>query len=363
MRYTVREIAHAIDAEATGDLDLTILKLSEPFAAGPNDLAVAINPKYAEKLNLGRARAAILWADADWYSFGLAAAILPKNPRFTMAKLTEIMDLKQGFEDRIHPSAIIDPSARIGVDVTIGPGAVIGPNAKIGPRCVIGPLSFIGWKTEIGSESYIREQVSIGAGVSIGERFIANPGARIAGDGFSFVTPEPNAVDAVRATLGVQEKMTPQRWSRIHSLGSVTIGDDVEIGANTTIDSGTIRPTRIGHRTKIDSLVHIAHNVIVGHDTLICGQAGLAGSVTIGNHVIIAGQVGVADNLTIGDCVVLGAACKVLTSVRAGKVMLGYPATEMRSQIDAYKSLRRLPRIMRDIAAIKKAVFKSDNIS
>ena len=136
MRYTVREIAHAIDAEATGDLDLTILKLSEPFAAGPNDLAVAINPKYAEKLNLGRARAAILWADADWYSFGLAAAILPKNPRFTMAKLTEIMDLKQGFEDRINHLVYPVPDAQfpfLGVHFT----RMIDGTREVGPNAVL----------------------------------------------------------------------------------------------------------------------------------------------------------------------------------------------------------------------------------
>lgn len=359
MQYTVREIAQAIEAEAVGDVNTIILNLSEPDSAGPDDLALASTPRYAEALATGTARAALLWADADWQSLGLTAAILPKRPRFAMARLTEMMDPRQGYETGIHPSAVIDPSAQIGADVTIGPGAVIGPGVVVGARCVIGPLSFVGWNTALGPDAYLREHVSIGAGVTIGARFIANPGVRIAGDGFSFVTPDPNGTDAVRATLGDQGNTQAQSWSRIHSLGSVVIGDDVEVGANTTIDSGTIRPTRIGDRTKIDNLVHIAHNVSIGHDTLICGQVGLAGSVTVGNHVVMAGQVGVSDNLTIEDRVVLGAASKVLTSVRAGKVMLGYPATEMRSQVESYKSLRRLPRLMRDVAALKKSVFNS----
>jgi UDP-3-O-[3-hydroxymyristoyl] glucosamine N-acyltransferase len=359
MRYTVREIATAIEAEAVGDVDLVISALSEPADAGPDDLALASNPKYADALARGAARAALLWAGADWQALGLSAAILPPRPRFAMSRLTAMMDPGHGFGTGIHPAAIVDPTARIGDEVTIGPGAVIGPEAVIGDRSVIGPLCYIGWKASLGPDAYLREHVSIGAGVVIGARFMAQPGVRIGGDGFSFVTPEKSGVEAVRESLGAQGDTQAQSWSRIHSLGAVVIGDDVEIGTNTAVDNGTIRPTRIGNRTKIDNLVHIAHNVVIGDDNLICGQVGLAGSVTVGNNVVMAGQVGVSDNLTIEDRVVLGASAKVLSSVRAGKVMLGYPATEMDKQIDSYKALRRLPRILRDFAELKKAVFKS----
>lgn len=361
MRYSVREIAQAINAEAVGDADIIITCLSEPASAGPDDLALASTPAYAAVLTAGHAKAAMLWHDADWQALGLQAAILPKRPRFALAGLTGLMDPGQGFASGIHPSAIIDPTARIGADVSIGPGAVIASKVVVGDGSLIGPQCFVGAGSTLGPNSYLREQVSIGAGVIIGARFIANPGVRIGGDGFSFVTQEQSGAEVARATLGKQGATQAQSWTRIHSLGGVAIRDDVEIGANSTIDSGTIRPTEIGDRTKIDNLVHIGHNVRIGTDTLICGQVGLAGSVTVGNHVVIAGQVGVSDNLTIGDRVVLGAACKVLRSVQAGKVMLGYPATEMAAQIESYKSLRRLPRILREIAQIKKAVFKSDD--
>lgn len=359
MQYTIGEIATAMGLDAVGDLDLIITDLAEPGSARDGDLALAGNSKYAEDLANGSARAAFLWADADWKGLGLQAAILANRPRYSMARLTAMMDPGQGYPTSIHPSAIVDETAQLGADVSVGPGSVIAAGAKIGDGSVIGPLCYVGWKTELGAGAFLREHVSIGAHVRIGDRFIAQPGARIGGDGFSFVTPEKSNVETARESLGRDNETEGQTWARIASLGAVLIGNDVEVGANTTIDSGTIRPTRIGDRTKIDNLVHIGHNCVVGNDVLACGLVGLAGSVTVGNFVVLAGQVGVADNLTIGDRAVCGGASVVLSSVRPGKVMLGYPATEMKTQIDSYKALRRLPRYLADISALKKAVFNS----
>ncbi|WP_299547390.1 UDP-3-O-(3-hydroxymyristoyl)glucosamine N-acyltransferase [uncultured Tateyamaria sp.] len=359
MRYTIAEIANALEAEAVGDTSMVVTGLSEPGQAGPEDLALASNVKYADTLAGGKAKAALLWDGADWEALGLRAAVLPQRPRFAMSRLTALADAGQGFGTGIHPSAIVDPSARIGADVTVGAGAVIGPEAQIGDGAIIGPLSFVGWRVSLGPKAYLREHVSIGAGVRIGANFIANPGARIGGDGFSFVTPEKSGVEAVRESLGDQGEATGQPWARIASLGAIVIGDDVEVGSNSVIDNGTIRPTTVGDRTKIDNLVHIGHNCVVGNDNLLCGCVGLAGSVTVGNFVVMAGQVGVSDNLTIGNNVVLGAASKVLSSVRDGKVMLGYPATEMKTNLDMFKNTRRLSRVLRDVAELKKAVFKS----
>jgi len=360
MRYTVAEIAAALEAEVVGDADLVISRLAEPGMARADDLALASNPKYAQALTEGGARAALLWPDADWQTMGLAAAIRPKRPRFAMSRLTAMMDPGQGFGAGIHPSAVIDLSAQLGADVAVGPNAVIGAGAQIGDGSIIGPQCFVGAQTVLGPRAFLREQVSIGARVRIGADFIGQPGCRIGGDGFSFVTPEKSGVEQVRESLGDQGDSQGQPWARIASLGSVVIGDEVEVGANAAIDAGTIRPTRIGNRTKIDNLVHIGHNVVIGNDNLICGQVGIAGSVTVGNFVVMAGQVGISDNLTVGNNVVLAAACKVMSSVRDGKVMLGYPAVEMKTHLESYKNTRRLPRVLRDIADLKKAVFKSD---
>ncbi|WP_415402852.1 UDP-3-O-(3-hydroxymyristoyl)glucosamine N-acyltransferase [Tateyamaria sp. SN3-11] len=360
MQYTISELAKALEARAVGDTSLTIRRLSEPGDAGPGDLALASTRKYAEALADGGAEAAMLWPDADWQALGLKAAILPERPRYAMSHLTSMMDEGQGFAPGIHPSAVIDPSAVVGENVSIGPGAIIAAKAQIGAGSVIGPLCFVGWRAVLGTQTYLREHVSIGAKVRIGDRFHAHPGVRIGGDGFSFVTPEKSGAESVRETLGDQGHTKDQHWSRIASLGGVEIGDDVEVGANSVIDNGTIRATRVGDRTKIDGLCQLGHNVVVGRDTLICGQVGVAGSATVGDFVVLAGQSGVADNISVGDRVVITAATKVLSSVRDGKVMMGYPAVEMKTHLEGYKAARRLPRFLRDVSELKKAVFKSD---
>ena len=166
-------------------------------------------------------------------------------------------------------------------------------------------------------------------------------------------------MEKARATLGDSSGTRPQEWIRIHSLGSVVIGDDVEIGANSCVDSGTIRPTRIGDGTKIDNLCHIAHNVVIGRDCLFAALVGIAGSTTVGNNVVLGGQVGVTDNTTIGDGVVAGGASVILSKVPAGRVILGYPAVKMDTHLETYKAMRRLPRLFADVDALKKSVFKT----
>ncbi|MGB5864622.1 MAG: UDP-3-O-(3-hydroxymyristoyl)glucosamine N-acyltransferase [Sulfitobacter sp.] len=358
MAYTVEQIATALGAQAFGEISIVIHRASEPAMAGVDDLALAMNPKFAESLGNGSARAALLWEGADWQAYGLEAAIITPRPRFAMASLTRTLDAGQGFEAGIHPTAFVDPQAELGESVSVGPLAVISKGAKIGAGSIIGAQCFIGWNATIGADAYLREAVSIGARVTIGARFIAQPGARIGGEGFSFVTAEPSSVETARKTLGDQGETKAQPWTRIHSLGSVSIGDDVEIGMGSTIDCGTIRDTRIGDGTKLDNQVHLGHNVVVGRHSLLCGQVGIAGSATIGDHVVLGGQCGVNDNIFIGDGVIAGGGTKLLSNVPAGRTMLGYPATQMDKQVETYKALRRLPRLLRDVTELKNAVFK-----
>lgn len=358
MAYSIQEIAASLGAKAVGDTSLTIDKLAEPAQAGQRDLALAMSPKYASALADGAAQAAMLWPDADWQGFGLRAAILPDRPRFAMSGLTQMMDAGQGFAQGIHPSAIIDPSVTLGEGVSVGPLTIIAAGVTIGAGSMIGPQCHIGQDARLGASAYLRDNVSIGARVKIGDDFICQPGARIGGDGFSFVTPEPSMVEQTRKTLGDRGDTKAQQWVRIHSLGSVTIGNDVECGMNCTIDSGTIRDTVIGDGTKLDNQVHLGHNVVIGTNCLICGQVGIAGSATIGNNVVLGGQCGVSDNIFVGDGVIAGGSTKIMSNAPAGRSLLGYPATEMSKQIDSYKALRRLPRLIRDFAAMKKELSK-----
>lgn len=352
MTHTVGQIAQGLGAEAAGDLDLVISGAAEPALAGAADLALALSPRYAGGISQGRAVAALLWPGADWAALGLRAAIFAPRGRLAMAGLTQMLDAGPGIAAGVHPFSVIDPTAVVG-DATIGPFVTIGAGVRIGPGARIASHVSIGAGALIGARSLIMQGVRIGARVTIGDNFICQPGAVIGGDGFSFVTEAESGVEEIRATLGIRGEIRPQVWQRIHSLGSVTIGDDVEIGANSCIDRGTIRNTRIGRGTKVDNLVQIGHNVEIGEDCLLCGQVGIAGSTRIGNRVVLGGQTGVVDNIFVGDDVITGAGTLIQTNAPAGRVLLGYPAVKMDLQIEIQKALRRLPRLAARVSALE----------
>lgn len=356
MAHTIREIAAALGAEAAGDLDLTVTRAAEPKSAGADALALAMDPKYAGGLAQGQARAALLWAGADWQGLGLKAAIFAPRGRLAMAGLTKLFDAGPEIAAGIHPMTVIHPEAEIGEGAAIGPFVTIGRGARIGARARIASHVSVAEGARIGTDALLCQGVRIGARVTIGDRFIAQPGAVVGSDGFSFVTPEKSGVEEIRETLGERSEIRAQSWTRIHSLGAVTIGDDVEIGANACIDRGTIRDTVIGSGTKLDNLVHIGHNVQIGRDCLLCGQVGIAGSARIGDRVVMAGQCGVNDNIFVGDDVIAGGATKIFTNAPAGRVLLGYPAVKMESHVEIQKALRRLPRLAARVAEIEKTV-------
>lgn len=354
MPFSIRDIARALGAEAEGDLDLTVTHASEPQTAGPDALALAMDPRYAEGIAKGQARAAMLWPGADWQAMGLQAAIFAPRGRLAMAGLTRIMDPGPDLAPGIHPMSVIDASARIGKGAAIGPFVCIGAQVVIGDNARIASHVSIAEGARIGADAMILQGARIGARVTIGDRFICQPGAVIGADGFSFVTPEKSGVEEVRETLGVRVEIKAQSWTRIHSLGAVSIGNDVEIGGNCSIDRGTIRDTSIGDGTKLDNLVHVGHNVQIGRDCLICGQVGVAGSARIGDRVVLAGQCGVSDNIFVGNDVVAGGGTKIFTNAPAGRVLLGSPAVKMETHVEIQKALRRLPRLAARVAALER---------
>ena len=356
MPHSIRDIALALGAEAAGNLDLTINRAAEPSAAGPDDLALAMDPRYGDGIARGQARAALLWPGADWQAMGLKAAIFAPRGRLAMAGLTRLLDAGPDIDPGVHPMALVHPSARIGAGAAIGPFVVIGAGVTIGPGARIASHVSIAEGAVLGEDALVLQGVRIGARVTIGARFVCQPGAVIGADGFSFVTPEKSGVEEIRETLGSRAEIKGQSWTRIHSLGAVTIGDDVEIGANVCIDRGTIRDTVIGSGTKLDNLVHVGHNVQIGRDCLICGQVGIAGSARIGDRVVMAGQCGVNDNIFVGDDVIAGGATKIFTNAPAGRVLLGYPAVKMETHVELQKALRRLPRLAARVAALEKGV-------
>ena len=358
MAFTIAQIAQALGARAVGDETLKITHASEPSTASETAIALATNETYAGAIGKGQAKAAVLWDGADWESYGLKAAVYVERPRYAMAGLSRVFDPGPEIDPGIHETAVIHPDALIATNPSIGPFVVIGRGAKVGRNARIGAHSTIAEGAELGDDALLAAGSRIGAHVKIGDRTIIHAGAVIGSDGFSFVTPEKSGVEQVRETLGDRGETEGQSWTRIHSLGSVEIGHDVEIGANCAIDRGTVANTKIGNGTKLDNLVHVGHNVQVGEDTLLCGQVGIAGSARIGNRVVLGGQCGVSDNIFVGDDVIAGGATKIFTNAPKGRVLMGSPAMMMETHVEIYKALRRLPRLAATVAGLQKSVSK-----
>ena len=352
MPQRISDIAAALGAEAFGAVDLLVARPTEPAMAGPDDLALAMSPAYADALAASDAQSAIVWQGCDWQALGLRAAIEVPRARLAMAQLTQAFD-ETIHITAIHATAVIAPSATIGQDVSIGAFSVIGEGVTLGDGVIIGTHCSIETKAQIGAQSRLFDGVRIGRAVRIGARVILQPNVVVGADGFSFVTATPSNEERALGTMGRTPLEPPQDAvrHRIHSLGSVVIGDDVEVGANTTIDAGTIRATRVGNGTKIDNLVQVGHNVVLGEDCVLCAQAAVAGSAKIGDRVVMGGKSGIRDNVTVGADVVLGGGAIVLGHVAAGSFMMGYPAQDMPAHRAQIKGLRRLPQLLRDFAA------------
>ena len=358
MPHRLSEIAAALGARPEGDGSLIIAGAREPSAAGRDDLALALEPKYAEGLARGTARAALMWEGADWRAHGLSGAILVARPRYAMAGVTRMLDPGPDIAPGHHPSAVIAADAEIGDGAAIGPFVVIGAGVRIGAGARIGPHASIAAGAEIGDGLLLHAGARIGQRVRIGARFIGHSGSVVGADGFSFVTPDKSGVEEVRETLGQRAATQDAGWTRIHSLGAVEIGDDVEVGANSCIDRGTVRDTVVGAGTKIDNLIQIGHNVVIGRDCMLCGQSGVAGSARIGDRVVVGGKSAINDNIFVGDDVIIGGGTNVYTNAPAGRVLLGSPAVEMSRQLEINRAIRRLPRLVKQVAELHKAVSK-----
>ena len=346
MPLSLKDIAASLGAETLGDASILVDRLAEPREARAGDLALAVAPKFAEHLKTSAARAAVIWPGADIGELGLDGAIVAPRGRLAMAGLTQMMDDDPAFEGQagVHPSAVIDPTATIGEGAEIGPFVVVAAGAKIGAAARIGAHVSIGRDVEIGEGATLHAGVKVGPRVRVGDGFIAQAGASIGGDGFSFTTAGPSGVERAIRQRGGAPMDPPEdgEWHRIHSLGSVEIGNNVEIGANSTVDAGTIRATRIGNGVKIDNLVQVGHNVVLGEDCLLCAQAAVAGSAVLGPRVILGGKSGVADNITLGRDVVAGGGAIVLSSVPDGTFVSGHPAQPTHEHRAGLKALRRL---------------------
>lgn len=326
------QIAALVGARLLGDPELMIEGVRTLSDAGARDLSFLANPKYADQLSATSAGAVLV---KDEHPSTTAAKLVVDDPYFALVRVVrEWFATIPGPEGiaasaRIAPAAIVHESAGIGDNVVIGGGSSIGARTIIHPGVVIGP------NCTIGEDTVLYANVTIYHGTVIGARCIIHSGAVIGADGFGFATVD-----------GVHHKL-PQ-------IGVVRIGDDVEIGANTTIDRATLGETVIGDGTKIDNLVQIAHNVRMGKHCILVSQVGIAGSTELGDYVVFGGQAGAAGHLTIGSHVQVAAQSAVMKDFEGPAKIGGSPARPLSEHLRLEASLRRLPELMKELRLRKR---------
>ncbi len=331
------EIAEKIGGLLDGDGELEIRRVADIKAAAADELSFVANPKYASLAASTKAGAVIV--SEDWADDCSAALIRVKNPDAAFAQAASLFySPVPRPEPGVHPTAVVAADAEVDEGASIGPFCVVESGAKIGAGAVISAQCYIGRQAVVGCDSFLYPQVSLRESVLVGERTIIHNGTVVGSDGFGY------SVDSA----GVRTKI-PQ-------IGIVQIGNDVEIGANVTIDRARFGRTIIGNGVKIDNLVQIAHNVTIGDHAVIIAQVAIAGSTAIGDRVILAGQSGVAGHLKIGDGVVVAAKAGVIKDVPPGEYVMGMPAISANRFKRNAASIILLPRLKARVMALEKKI-------
>lgn len=335
MRKTLKELAGFLDGEIIGDENTVITGVCGIKEAAEGDITFIANPKYAPFIDKTRASAIITSREIVASS---KPVIRTQDPSLAFAKILSLVAPNEVTHPKgMHPSAIIGKNVSLGKDVAVGPYAVIEDNVSIGDGTVIYAGCFIGHHTRIGSKTLVYPNVSIRERIDIGSNVIIHSGTVIGSDGFGFANIK-----------GLHHKI-PQ-------IGSVVIEDDVEIGANVTIDRARFDKTFIGKGTKIDNLVQIAHNVVIGENSIIVAQAGISGSTIIGSNVTLAGQAGLVGHISVGDGAIVAAQAGVTKSVPANTLVSGYPAKPHNTAKKVNACVQNLPKLYEMVSQLKKKI-------
>jgi UDP-3-O-[3-hydroxymyristoyl] glucosamine N-acyltransferase len=329
MRRMVQDLAEYLQAELKGDFATPVSGIASPEDAGPEDLIYVDSAKHVPR---AQASAAVCVLIRSGLELKGKALLVVSQPKLAFAKAAAWLLEEVPFASGVHPTAVIDPSARISSGVAIGPYAVIESGVQIGMNTQIGAFCFIGRGATVGGSCRLYPRVTLYSGAQIGNRVLLHSGAVIGGDGFGYVYGDG------------------RNW-KFPQAGNVTIGDDVEIGSNSTVARGSLGATRVERGVKIDNLVHVAHNVRIGEQSVIAAQTGISGSCAIGRHVSMGGQVGIGDHCTIEDESVLGGQAGILNGkrIRAGQVVWGTPARPLDRFKKQFVLLSRLPEMMERI--------------
>lgn len=330
---TLAELARELECTLDGDAAAVVTGVATLEAAGPGDLTFLTSARYAGALQHTRATAAIVALDAP---AAPCAVLRSPAPYVALARALALINPQERPRPGIDSSAVIGENVELGADVHVGPLVSIGNGVRIGSRtAIVGQVS-IGPGATLGTDCLIHAHVSIREDVVLGDRVVLQDGVVIGADGYGFATRPDGS------------------HQKIPQVGRVVIEDDVEIGANTTVDRPAVGETRIGAGTKIDNLVQVAHGVHVGRHVLLAAQVGIAGSTTVEDHVVLAGQVGVAGHITVGRGARATAQTGIPNSVEAGAFVSGYPAIDNRDWLKSSTVFKQLPELRRTVAALER---------
>jgi UDP-3-O-[3-hydroxymyristoyl] glucosamine N-acyltransferase len=343
---TVAELALRLGCEFEGDGATVLTGVADLSHAGPGDLVFMAQKKFRPQLATTGASAVILLPGEE---FDRIPVLRSRDPHLSFVQAQEFFFTPYRPQPGVHSTAQVSASARIGRDVSIGAYSWVGDEVEIGDRAVIFPLVVIQPRVKIGSDCLIRAHVSLREDVVLGRRVILHDGVVIGSDGFGYLETETG-----------ERKKIPQQ-------GTVILEDDVEIGANSTIDRGTLGATVIRKGVKIDNLVQIAHNVEIGENSVVVSQVGIAGSSKVGKNVILAGQAGISDHVEIGDNVMVAAKTGVTKSIPAGRMVSGSPHLDIRVWRKAWAAIPQLYDLLREVKQLRKKVDRlmgsgTDNI-
>ena len=343
----VSEVAAWLDCSWEG-VDIEIGGVGALESAGCRDLAFVQSAKTAELATSSAAGCLLVTPD-----FPSGRTLIRVNePRAAFAKVVRRLYPPEPVSSGIHASAVVAASARVDATASIGPHVTVGEMTRVGARTIVGAGSSIGARVSIGADCVIHSNVTLYSDVSIGDRVVLHSGCVLGADGFGFVLVSDRSGDDIAA-----------HYEKFPQIGRVLIGDDVEIGANSCIDRAALGTTEIGSGTKLDNMVHVAHNCRIGKHVVVAAQTGFSGSVVVEDYAVIGGQVGVGDKARIETKVVVGSGSGILTSkvVRKGQLVWGTPARPLKEYLDQLASLARLPELRREVKELKRQLAELKN--
>lgn len=354
---TLAEIARAVGGVVHGDDKLTVSEVARPDRPATNgQLVLALDPRRMSKLRLDGARCALVVKGGHFPVDTWSGWVEVERPRSVLARLLPLFEHPLETLPGIHPSAVVESSAEIAAGASIGPLCYVGHHVLVETGARILSQCTLGNNCRIGADSLLYPGVRIGNRVVVGRRVIIHGNACIGADGFSFAPTSSTGAEGSRGGKAVDGNA----WEleRVPSLGSVIIEDDVEIGACSTIDRGTLEDTVIGRSSKLDNLVMVGHNTRMGEFCLVAGQSGIAGSCELGDRVALGGQCGVTDHVKIGDNAVLMARTGVSGAIPPRSLSIDTPATPYERWRERYRSLSRLKRLLTEFETIKSRLLR-----